>query len=282
MQKDISTKETIKTITEDISKYILNLEVSEIEFVDKELQRVEKREADIVAKCLINGKEAILHIEIQNGNDVTMPKRMLRYYTDIALRFDSLPIYQYLIYIGKPKLTMKDGIVDESINYRYNIVDMHTIDCEKFIKMDTPDALVLSVLCDFKGRDELDILLYITKRLEELTKDEHTLGKYMLILETLSTNRDLQTKLKEVEAMLREIKYEQLPSYELGLEKGIEKGIQRGLERGRQEGISEGISEGTLQTAITLIQKFKLSIEEVAKELNISIVELKKHLNNDS
>ena len=92
----------------------------------------------------------------------------------------------------------------------------------------------------------------------------------MLILETLSTNRDLQTTLKEAEQMLREIKYEQLPSYEIGLEKG--------MERGRQEGISEGISQGTLQAAITLIQKFKLSIEEVAKELNISMTELKKHL----
>ncbi len=92
----------------------------------------------------------------------------------------------------------------------------------------------------------------------------------MLILETLSTNRDLQTTLKEAETMLREIKYEQLPSYEIGLEKG--------MERGRQEGISEGISQGTLQAAITLIQKFKLSIEEVAKELNISMTELKKHL----
>ncbi len=282
MQKDISTKETIKTITEDISKYILNLEVSAIEFVDKELQRVEKREADIVAKCLVNGEKAILHIEIQNDNDATMPKRMLRYYTDITLRFEKLPIYQYLIYIGKPKLTMKDGIDGKSINYRYNIIDMHTIDCEKFIKMDTPDALVLSVLCDFKDKDALDILLYITKRLEELTKDEHTLGKYMLILETLSTNRNLQTTLKEAENMLREIKYEQLPSYEIGLEKGIEEGIERGRQEGRQEGIHQGLSQGTLQTAITLIQKFKLSIEEVAKELNISIMELKKHLNNES
>ncbi len=98
MQKDISTKETIKTITEDISKYILNLEVSEIEFVDKELQRVEKRESDIIVLCRVNGQKAILPIEIRNDNDPTMPKHILRYYTDIALRFDTLPIHQYFIY----------------------------------------------------------------------------------------------------------------------------------------------------------------------------------------
>jgi len=55
MKKDITTKDTIKTITEDIAKYILELEVSDIEFVDKELQRIEKREADIVALCKVNG-----------------------------------------------------------------------------------------------------------------------------------------------------------------------------------------------------------------------------------
>ena len=197
-----------------------------------------------------------------------MPKRMLRYYTDIALRFDTLPIHQYLIYIGKPKLTMKEGIDGKSIKYWYNMIDMHTIDCEKFIKMDTPDALVLSVLCDFKDKDELDILLYITKRLEELTKDEHTLGKYMLILETLSTNRDLQSTLKEAESMLREIKYEQLPSYEIG------------LERGMQQGMQQGTLQATYNNAVLMVKEFGLDVAEVAKKLNISITELKKHLNN--
>ncbi len=263
MKKDITTKDTIKTITQDIAKYILELDVKDIEFVDKELQRIEKREADIVAKCKVNGEEAILHMEIQNSNDKLMNKRMLRYYTDIRLRFDTLPIYQYLIYIGKPKLSMKDNIKEESINYRYNIVDMHNIDCQKFLDMDNPDALVLSILCDFKDKDERDVLEYILRRLKELTKDdEHRFGKYILILETLSTNRNLEQKLKEAEEMLRDVKMEDLPSYQIVMEKGI----------------SQGISEGIITTAITMITKFKLSIEDVAKELNISIDELKKHL----
>ena len=98
MKKDITTKDTIKTITQDIAKYILELEVTEIEFVDKELQRIEKREADIVALCKVNGKKAILHLEIQNDNDKTMHHRMLRYYTDIKQKFDKLEIYQYVVY----------------------------------------------------------------------------------------------------------------------------------------------------------------------------------------
>ncbi len=154
-------------------------------------------------------------------------------------------------------------MIEKRLNFSYNIVDMHTIDCQKFLDMNSPDALVLAILCDFKDKDELDILTFILQRLEELTKDNaHKLGKYMLILDTLSTNRDLQNKLKEAEDMLRTVKIEELPSYQLVLEKGVEKGL----------------SEGIIKTAITMIHKFKLSVEDVAKELNISLDELKKHL----
>ena len=103
----------------------------------------------------------------------------------------------------------------------------------------------------------------------------------MLILETLSTNRDLQNKLKEAEEMLRDIKYEELPSYEIGMERGMERGIERGIERGMARGFSNGISQGIINTATTMIKEFNLSVEIVAKKLNISIDELKKHLDKN-
>jgi len=263
MKKDITTKEAITAITQDIAHHLLDLEVTNIEFVDKELKRIEKREADIVAKCDIDGVEQILHLEIQNNNDNTMAKRMLRYYSDIKSRFDSLEIKQYIIYIGKAKLSMSDRIVDKNLNYHYTIIDMHTIDCDELIRLDTPDALVLSILCDFKGRDELEVLLHITKRLTELTKDdEYRLSKYMLMLETLSENRDLKEQLEKAEEMLRDIKMEDLPSYSLGYKSGI----------------SQGITQGIIDTATMMIKEFNLSVEAVAKKLNISIEEIKRHL----
>jgi len=267
MKKDITTKDTIKTITQDIAKYILEIEVTDIEFVEQELKRIEKREADIVAHCKVNGIEAILHLEIQNDNDKTMHRRMLRYYNDISLRFERLPIFQYLVYIGKPKLKMKSTIVEDNLKFRYTIIDMHTIDCEKFLTMDSPDALVLAILCDFKGRDEKDVITYILTRLQELTQgNSQKLGQCMLTLEELSTNRDLQNKLKEVESMLRDMKLEELPSYQIAIERNKDKWKQ------------EGIVETTLNMAIMMIKEFHLSIDQVASKLNISIDELKKHL----
>ena len=69
MKKDITTKEALKAITEDIAIYLLGLQIDNVEFVDKELLRIEKREADIVATCLINNSPSIIHLEIQNDND---------------------------------------------------------------------------------------------------------------------------------------------------------------------------------------------------------------------
>ncbi len=58
--------------------------------------------------------------------------------------------------------------------------------------------------------------------------------------------------------MLRDMNIEKLAGYQVAKERWI--------------------SQGIINTAIKMITKFKLSIEEVATELNISMDELKKHL----
>ena len=264
MHKDLTSKEAIKSITYDIATHILKLNLSkEFEFVDKELQRIEKREADIVVLCEIDDEKKILHLEIQNSNDNTMPRRMLRYYNDIKIRFRDLDVLQYIIYIGRKKMSMKDNIQENNLSFRYNIIDMHDINCEELIKLDTPDALILSILCDFKGKDELDVLLFIITRLKELSKDdEHQLGKYMLMMETLSTNRDLKNKLKEAEKMLREIKYENLPSYDIGMEKGIEKGTLK----------------TNMKNALIMINDFNISPKDVAEKLDLPLDKIESQI----
>ena len=81
--KDQVSKEVVETLIKDIAKYILNIEIKEFEFLDKESQRIESRRADVVVKV---NNEFILHMEIQNSNDKTMPIRMLRYFGDIRLK----------------------------------------------------------------------------------------------------------------------------------------------------------------------------------------------------
>ena len=86
---------------------------------------------------------------------------------------------------------------------------MHAVDCECLLSQDNPDAL--------------------------LEKDEARFREYLVMLEVLSTNRDLQRILQEEEAMLSQVKYSDLPSYGLGMEQGRQEGeaavLLRLLER---------------------------------------------------
>jgi len=252
LKKDIISKDVLITLIKDISKHILHLgvEISSIELISSENNRIEQRRADVVAK--INDK-FILHLEIQNGNDKNMHLRMLRYFLDIKT-LTELPIKQYVVYIGKPKLSMKDSLIEENIRYKYNIIDMKEIDCEILLKKDTPDALVLAILCDFKDKKPKDVVKYIIDRLLYHTKSNpNEYRKYLLMLEELSTNRDLKEVVKEQE-MLSELNYEKYPSYEIGLEKGLEKGIEKGMEKGIEKGLEKGVIEGKKFVAKSLLK----------------------------
>ena len=88
----------------------------------------------------------------------------------------------------------------------------------------------------------------------------------VLMLETLSSNRDLEEKLKEAENMLRDLQYEDLPSYEIGFERGVEASKDK------------WISQTTIQNAILMVREFNLDIKDVAKKLNIPLDTLIKRL----
>jgi len=61
MKKDIISKEILKHIARDLSVHILKIDIKDdMELIDKEFTRIEKRDADLIFK---NGNE-IIHIEI--------------------------------------------------------------------------------------------------------------------------------------------------------------------------------------------------------------------------
>jgi len=240
MKKDIILKDVFRTIVKDISKYFLNININKLSFIDsEELRRVEQRDSDIVFR----NENKIIHIEIQNSNDKNMALRMLRYYTDIKHNTD-LPIKQY--YVGRNTLNMQDSLSDEGLNYQYNLIDIKSIDCELLLKEESPDALVLAILCDFKDKNPTDIVKFIVSKLKEYTKsDLNSFRRYMLMLEELSSNRDLKETVKEAEEMLskmleKDYDFSKLPSYEIGVNEGLNKGIKAGIDKGKEIGKKEG------------------------------------------
>jgi len=268
-QKDIVTKDIIKEIGRDISMYILGIDIqNEIELIDKEWTRVEKRESDIVFKY----DKKIVHIEIQNDNHNKMEVRMLRYLTDILFEYQGYEVSQYLIYIGQKSCSMKNEIKQNKLSYSYDIIDMRNISCEELLYHNNPSAVALSILCDFKGKDKQIIVNTILKRIKELTKDdEREYQNYLEKVTILSTNRELEENVKKGAEMLS-VDIEKIPFYQDGIKEGIKEGIEKGMKRGIERGIK-----------LVAIQMLKLDfdIDTIQKSTNLSkeeIEELKKEL----
>ncbi|MEL6721613.1 MAG: hypothetical protein AAFP10_00070 [Pseudomonadota bacterium] len=233
MQKDIVTKSLIEELATCLVTRLLKIPVmpGSIEWLNTEQHRVEDRRADMVVRVQSGADAApeLLHLEIQNNNHAQMPLRMLRYYTDIRLRWPQEPLRQYLIYTGKKTLSMPAGLPE--FNYHYELIDMRAIDCALLLSEDTPDALVLAILCDFKGRSAQNIVSYIIQRLYQLThQQDATFRRYLHMLELLSENRDLQNTVKETEQMLTDFNIEQLPSFQIATQRGLEQGLEQGRE----------------------------------------------------
>jgi len=256
-KKDVISKEILKNIARDISKHILHIDIKDdMEIINQEFTRVESRESDLLFQ---NGDE-IVHIEIQNNHHNQMHLRMCRYYTDILFLYENYKVSQYMVYIGKEKCYMKSQIERDKMSYFYDIINMRDIACEELIQSNDPSAIALSILCDFKGQDKQTVINRILRKLRELN-DDNAFEKYLEIVTLYSTNRGLEKNVKKGVEMLT-VDIEKIPFFQDGVKIGVE----------------QGKLEERFNNAIVMIEKFKLSIDDIVKELNIKKEELLEYM----
>ena len=87
------------------------------------------------------------------------------------------------------------------------------------------------------------------------------------MLEELSTSRDLKEIIKEEEMGLMHLKWEDLPSYEIGLEKGLEKGLEEGKYT-------------MLKISIKAMKELGIDEKTIAQKLQIPLKKVKEILND--
>ena len=236
-KKDIISKRILKILVRDFANYLFRLPVVEVTLLDTQTQRVEERRADLLAQVTLpDGESFLLHIEIQNDNQANMPGRMMRYLSDIVLDYPGQPVRQYLVYIGKDSLTMADGLDMPDFRYRYRVVDMHQVDCEDFLRQDSPDAWVLAILCDFNDRLPREIIHVILTRLaRHFGENPPRLREYVDMLDILASNRDFNIDIFEELKMLA-IDVEKLATYQLGAHNQALEIAKKMLEAGLNPG----------------------------------------------
>ena len=272
---DLTLKDILSGIEKNFVKAFLHFDIKSAEALNIEFPKIEEKIADYVCKIEdLENKKYILHIELQSQNHKIMHIRMARYLIELYHQYD-LPIIQVVIYIGKEKLTMKNEIKFKTLNtridYKYNIIDVKTIDCEKLLKSDKSDLVILAILCDFEDRDKNKVVREILKRLNELNlNDEVEKGNYILKLEVLSKLRNLEEIVIKEEDMLDAIKMEDMLNFKRGKLVGIEEGEKRGIERG----IEKGIEKEKLHIALNML-KAGINIKDIATFTELSIEQIK-------
>jgi len=121
---------------------------------------------------------------------------------------------------------------------------------------DDSSAIVLAMLCDFEGKDKQMVVNTILKRLRELN-DDVEYRNYIRMVNIYSGNRDLEKEVEKGIEMLT-IDIEKTPFYKIGMERGQK--------------------ETSFENAIIMIDKFKLSIDDIVRELNLKKEELLEYM----
>ena len=182
-------------------------------------------------------------------------------------------VFQYVIYIGKERCSMKSSIEQNKISYSYDIIDIRDISCEELLYHENPSAVALSILCDFEGKDKQMVVNTILKRIKELTKDDDREYKnYLEKVTVLSTNRDLEANVKKGANMLA-IDIEKIPFYQDGLKKGLQEGIEKGIQKGIEKGKYE-----TLKISVKAFHSVGYEAKKIAELLHISEDEVREFL----
>jgi predicted transposase YdaD len=239
-------KENLKGLMIELIRKTTDIQPESYEILYPELQYTMDRTADFILRIRDRGESYILHIEFQSTNVRTMADRMMLYAGLINWNY-RIPIKQIVFYIGDKKMTMKETLPMKDFDFKYNLVHLHKISYKKFIESDSPEAVLLSILCDFENTPAEEIVEQIFNKLRSIDKSQTEQLQHIRQLDMLSVLRNLQKTV---------LKFEKNMPITLDIRNDLrfQEGKVEGREEGREIGRIEGIDLNKEETAIKLIK----------------------------
>ncbi len=195
-QYDKILKENIEAVISSIMQNVLEITAISMEELPDDIQHTKERKPDTLKKITDDkGNTFVLQIEFQVKNDDDMVHRMLDYKAMLFRKY-LIPVRQYVIYLGKGKLTMESSLQTLDLTFKYNLLALNTIDYKIFLNSNQPEEVILSVLANFNKETPENALKHIISRLEETTEGDLALKRYFKQLRILAQLRKLEQKLK--------------------------------------------------------------------------------------
>jgi hypothetical protein len=191
-------KENMEYALPGIIKNILGLTIINAEEVSHDLQHTIERKPDVLRKVTDqNNRTYILHVELQSQNEKDMVYRMVEYRVMLQ-RKHKLPVKQYVLFVGKGRLTMLSSIDEEDFKFRYNIVSPQQVDYKIFLQSKWPEEKILAILGDFGEDTPEKVVQDIIDGIKDTADGDLGKDKYVKQLHVLVQLRNLDIKLVDM------------------------------------------------------------------------------------
>ncbi|MEO5332104.1 MAG: DUF4351 domain-containing protein, partial [Magnetococcus sp. YQC-5] len=237
-----------------------------------EFASTQKRFPDLV---FLMEDDSLFHLDLQSNSE-GMDWRMLMYYALIRQRYPGKVLIQKVLYVGQAAWQPKAAIEEKNLSFRYEVVDIRTIDCRELMDSPSLEENILAVLCRMDNQKETiqEILYRISELPDKARADALT---KLLILCRL---RKLETTVKkEAEAMALTFNLMENDVFRpiiLKAQKDSEKkGFQDGEQKGRQDGEQKGRKEGEAEMLLKQMRrKFGQTPDWVTEKVKTASLDL--------
>ena len=209
-------------------------------WLNVELPKVQNPRADLLGET---ADGSLVHVELQSGNETTMPLRMAEYCLGVLRLFGKFP-RQVVLYVGEAPLGMDSELRGPDVSFRYRMIDIRTLDGDRLLESEETGDNVIAILA--RLRDHREAVRKIVGKIAGLAAAEREAALSQLLI--LAGLRRLE------ETVEREI--QRMPVYiDLLENKVLGPAFKRGLEEGELKGKLEGKLEGELNILRRQIEK---------------------------
>jgi predicted transposase/invertase (TIGR01784 family) len=249
-----------------ISKRIIDNNFQKTEELASDFQRTREKKTDFLRKFKYENPDNnfVLHLEAQSKDDPDMLYRMEEYHSMIRRKY-KLPVVQLVLYLGKGISKMHNFYSFRKNSFHYDIINIQEFSYKNFINTDKPEELILTILSDFEDKSKEQIAELIFSRAKSIINETNQMGKFVNQIEILSKLRNLDDFIQRyiLNTMALDLKIEDTFTFKRGKMEGKIEGEKRGEKRGEKKKRDKMI--------LSLYQKGKLSVEDIADAAEVSV-----------
>jgi hypothetical protein len=164
-----SAKLTMRELTGTAVESWLDVELSKV---------VQNTRVDLLGETAKD--KGLVHLELQSGNDATMPLRMAEYCLGVFRLFGRFP-RQVLLYVGEAPLRMESELRGDDVWFRYRAVDIRDLDGDRLLESQEVGDNVIAILA--RLRDHKDAVRRVVERIAGLVAAERetALGQLLIL-----------------------------------------------------------------------------------------------------